>query len=198
MSVSARIEVVAGNAAGTWLDVTDELLIGRHADGLGRLGDDEEISRYHARVSLDAGELCAVEDLGSTNGTFVNGLRISGPQTLKPGDTIELGGSTLVVRELPAPPAAAPSDDSPTEAEGDATAERTGPAATPPEPTPESNVPEPALEPPPEAVPTPPATVPRLSLRLEIDFATNEALISLGEGAEPMRIVLESGTWRIA
>jgi predicted component of type VI protein secretion system len=198
MSASARIEVVAGNAGGTWLDVTDELLIGRHADGLGRLGDDEEISRYHARVSLDAGGLCAVEDLGSTNGTFVNGLRISGPQTLKPGDTIELGGSTLVVRELSAPAPADPSGDSPTEAEGQATAERAAPAAAQPEPTPGPKVPEPAPEPEREALPTPPAAVPRLSLRLEIDFATNEALISLGEGAEPVRIVLESGAWRIA
>ena len=198
MSASARIVVVAGNASGTWLDVTDELLIGRHADGLGRLGNDEEISRYHARVSLDAGELCAVEDLGSTNGTFVNGLRISVPQTLKQGDTIELGGSTLVVRELPAPAAADPSGDSPAEAEGQATAERAAPAAAKPEPTPEPKVPEPAPEPEREAEPTPPAAVPRLSLRLEIDFATNEALISLGDGAEPMRIVLESGAWRIA
>ena len=169
MSASARIEVVAGNAAGTWLDVTDELLIGRHADGLGRLGNDEGISRYHARLSLDAGRLCTVEDLESTNGTFVNGHRISVPQTLKQGDTINLGDSTLVVRELPAPAAA----------------------------TPEPKVPEPAPEPEREAEP-PPAAVPRLSLRLEIDFATNEALISLGDDAEPIRIVLESGAWRIA
>jgi predicted component of type VI protein secretion system len=196
MSAPARIEVVAGNAAGTWLEVTDELLIGRHADGPGRLGNDEEISRYHARVSLGAGGLCAVEDLGSTNGTFVNGVRISAPQTLKSGDTIGLGASTLVVRELPVPAAADPSGDSPSEAEGQATAEHAAPPAAEPEPTPAPRVPEPAPEPEPE--PTPPAAAPPLSLRLEIDFATNEALISLGDGAEPMRIVLESGTWRIA
>jgi hypothetical protein len=171
LSASARIEVVAGNAAGTWLDVTDELLIGRHADGAGRLGDDEELSRYHARVSLDAGGLCTVEDLGSTNGTLVNGSQISGPQTLTQGDEIKLGNSTLVVRELPTPPAAAE-----------------------PEPIPEPQVPEPI----PEPEPKPPAAVPPLSLRLEIDFATNEALISLGDGAEPVRIVLEAGAWRIA
>ena len=198
MSASARIEVVAGNAAGTWFDVTDELLIGRHADGLGTLGNDEEISRYHARVSLDAGGLCAVEDLGSTNGTFVNGVRISVPQTLKQGDTIQLGRSTLVVRELPAPAAADPSGDSPAEAAGHATAEHPTPAAAKPEPTPGPKVPEPAPEPERQAEPTPPAAIPRLSLRLEIDFVTNEALISLGDGAEPMRIVLESGAWRIA
>src|SRR5205823_3299295 len=141
MSASARIEVVAGNAAGTWLDVTDELLIGRHADGAGRLGEDEELSRYHARVSLGAGGTCTVEDLGSTNGTLVNGSRISAPQTLKPGDTIMLGGSTLVVRELPAPPAAAPPGDSPAQAQGYATVEHASPAAAVPEPTPEPKVP---------------------------------------------------------
>jgi pSer/pThr/pTyr-binding forkhead associated (FHA) protein len=197
MSASARIEVVSGNAAGTWLDVADELLIGRHADGLGSLGDDELISRYHARVSLDAGGLCAIEDLGSTNGTFVNGLRISVPQTLKEGDTIELGGSRLVVRELPARPAADASGGAPAEAEGQATAEHAAPASAEPVPTPEPEVPEPVLEPERETKPVPPAAVPRLSLRLEVDFAANEAFISLGDGAEPMRIVFESGAWRI-
>jgi pSer/pThr/pTyr-binding forkhead associated (FHA) protein len=194
MSASARIEVVAGNAAGTWLDVTDELLIGRHADGVGRLGDDEEISRYHARLRLDADGRCTVEDLGSTNGTLVNGSRISVPQTLKQGDTITLGASTLIVRELPAPAAANPPSDSPPEAGGYATMEHGAPAAAAPEPTPEPRVPDPA----PVAEPTPPTAVPPLSLRLEINFDANEALISLGNGAEPVRVVLESGVWRIA
>ncbi|MHB8693396.1 MAG: FHA domain-containing protein [Solirubrobacteraceae bacterium] len=205
MSAHARIEVVAGNAAGTWLDVTDELLIGRHADGLGRLADDEEISRYHARVSLDTDGLCAIEDLGSTNGTFVNGLRLSVPKALKEGDTIELGGSTLVVRDLPSPVAAEPSGHSPAQADDQDTAERAAPAAAEPEPepTPEPKLPEPAPEPKlpepaPEPEPTPPAAIPRLSLRLEIDFDANEASIALGDGAEPVRIVLESGAWRIA
>jgi predicted component of type VI protein secretion system len=223
MSAHARIEVVAGNAAGTWLDVTDELLIGRHADGLGRLADDEEISRYHARVSLDTGGLCAIEDLGSTNGTFVNGLRLSVPKALKEGDTIELGSSTLVVRDLPSPAAAEPSGHAPAKADDQDTAERPAPAAAVPapesppqpklpepapepklpEPPPEPKLPEPAPEPKlpepaPEPEPTPPAAIPQLSLRLEIDFAANEALIALGDDAEPMRIVLESGAWRLA
>ncbi len=98
---SARLEVVAGNAAGTSIVVDDELVIGRQAEGPGKLADDEEISRSHARVTLDASGFCAIEDLGSTNGTFVNGLRISTAQTLSAGDTIELGATTLVVRELP-------------------------------------------------------------------------------------------------
>src|SRR5437764_7695299 len=100
---AARFEVVAGRATGMSIVVEDELLIGRHAQGAGRLADDEEISRTHARVSLDQSGFCAIEDLGSTNGTYVNGLRITSPQTLSEGDRIELGGTTLVVRELPQP-----------------------------------------------------------------------------------------------
>ena len=75
----ARFEVVAGRAIGMSILLDDELLIGRHADGAGRLADDDEISRSHARISLDRSGFCAIEDLGSTNGTFVNGLRINGP-----------------------------------------------------------------------------------------------------------------------
>jgi pSer/pThr/pTyr-binding forkhead associated (FHA) protein len=98
---SVRLEVVAGRAIGMWVLLDDELLIGRHADGAGRLADDEEISRWHARLTLDRSGFCAIEDLGSTNGTFVNGLRIARPQTLSVGDTVEVGATTLVVRELP-------------------------------------------------------------------------------------------------
>jgi predicted component of type VI protein secretion system len=100
---AAHLEVVAGNAAGMSILIEDELVIGRHAEGAGRLADDEEISRAHARVTVDEEGACEIEDLGSTNGTFVNALRISAPQRLSEGDTIELGATTLVVRELPTP-----------------------------------------------------------------------------------------------
>ncbi len=83
--------------------VERELLIGRQVDGAGRLADDEEISRAHARVTLDQSGACAVEDLGSTNGTFVNGVRISAPRSLAEGDRIELGSTTLLVSELVQP-----------------------------------------------------------------------------------------------
>jgi pSer/pThr/pTyr-binding forkhead associated (FHA) protein len=109
-SSGARLEVVSGNAAGTELLVEDELIVGRHADGPGQLAGDEEISRSHARLSVDASGFVAIEDLGSTNGTFVNGLRISSPQTLSEGDTVEVGATTLVVQEVPT------SDDAPAQA----------------------------------------------------------------------------------
>lgn len=97
----ARLKVVGGNAIGTELTVSDELVLGRNSPGDGQLGGDAEISRHHARLTVDGNGLFAVEDLGSTNGTFVNGLRITAPQTLGAGDTIEVGSTTLIVEELP-------------------------------------------------------------------------------------------------
>lgn len=95
-----RLEVISGVAPGTMIVVEDELVIGRHATGAGRLSDDEEISRQHARISREASGSYAIEDLGSSNGTFVNGLRIQTPRLLELGDSIETGATTLVVREL--------------------------------------------------------------------------------------------------
>jgi len=57
---------------------------------------DGEISREHARV-VQRGGYYWIEDVGSTNGTFVNGLRIFSPQLLRPGDEIRLGQTTLRV-----------------------------------------------------------------------------------------------------
>jgi hypothetical protein len=55
---------------------------------------DENVSRRHAEVRPSGGSWI-VKDLGSTNGVKVNGRRIRGPQSLKPGDTIELGTSRI-------------------------------------------------------------------------------------------------------
>ena len=49
-----------------------------------------EVSRRHARFRLDAG-VYMLEDLGSTNGTFVNGLRLTSPHRMRDGDIITLG-----------------------------------------------------------------------------------------------------------
>jgi uncharacterized membrane protein YdfJ with MMPL/SSD domain/pSer/pThr/pTyr-binding forkhead associated (FHA) protein len=91
------LKAVAGPAEGTVIPLAgDELVIGREAKGPGALSGDSELSRRHARVSETAGRL-VIEDLGSTNGTFVNGRRIEAPTDLSPRDTIELGATTLRV-----------------------------------------------------------------------------------------------------
>lgn len=70
---------------------------------LGRLEDcavvfeDPNVSRHHAQIDSDA-EGWIVRDLGSTNGTFVNGKRIAGPTRLGDGDRIAVGRNTLVYR----------------------------------------------------------------------------------------------------
>jgi pSer/pThr/pTyr-binding forkhead associated (FHA) protein len=211
----ARFEVVAGRAIGMSILLDDELLIGRHAEGAGRLADDEEISRSHARISLDRSGFCAIEDLGSTNGTFVNGLRLAGPQTLSVGDTIELGGTTLVVREVPIPSterAARPVASQPTAA----------PGTSVPAPTTSQETPAIALGPsgkpqrgprsldraandratPPVGPPTAqpeggePTTGPgSLSIRLHVDFVAREASVALDEDSEPIRLVFDGGAW---
>jgi hypothetical protein len=55
---------------------------------------DQNVSRRHAEVRPSGGSWI-VKDLGSTNGVKVNGRRIQGPQSLKRGDTIELGTSRV-------------------------------------------------------------------------------------------------------
>ena len=70
------LRVVSGNAGGKEISFEDDFEIGRAADGDGTLGDDPEISRRHARITRRAGDQLSIEDLGSTNGTFVNGKRV--------------------------------------------------------------------------------------------------------------------------
>jgi hypothetical protein len=57
--------------------------------------DDANVSRRHAELRPSGGSWIVV-DLGSTNGVKVNGRAISGPQSLRSGDTLVLGSSTLV------------------------------------------------------------------------------------------------------
>ncbi|HLM86049.1 MAG TPA: FHA domain-containing protein [Solirubrobacteraceae bacterium] len=172
---SAVLEVVAGKAVGMSIVVEDELVIGRNAEGAGKLAEDGELSRSHARIALEGNGFCAIEDLGSTNGTFVNGLRISVPQTLSEGDTIELGATTLVARSLPTVKAQ--------------TTARPAPPASPAAPAPQA-----AAAP---DMPAPPALA-KLSLQLEVDFAAREARLLVDDLAEPVRLVYDEGVWRSA
>jgi len=73
-------------------------VLGRAGTGAGRIEGDSIISRRHARVSPGNGRGPTVEDLGSTNGTFVNGSRIAGPRKLDVGDVIRVGVTELEVR----------------------------------------------------------------------------------------------------
>jgi ABC transport system ATP-binding/permease protein len=90
----ARLRVVSGPAAGRTVDVDEEVVIGREDSDLDI--DDLELSRRHAVVRRFANRL-QVEDLGSTNGTFVDGNRIAEPTLLGGGAEIKIGTTVLVV-----------------------------------------------------------------------------------------------------
>jgi serine protease Do len=77
-------------------DTAAELVIGRDPGAAAIVFDapsEDVVSRRHAAIRRRAGEAIAYEivDLGSSNGTFVNGLRITGATELQPGDNVELG-----------------------------------------------------------------------------------------------------------
>lgn len=79
-------------------------------------------SRQHARLVV-TDEGATLEDLGSANGTFVNGHRISGPHSLADGDFVVVGGElgldvSFELEEPDAPPRAGPSPSSPALEEG--------------------------------------------------------------------------------
>jgi len=73
----------------------DQLTIGRDSSN-GVAINDAEVSRKHSRLSFQGGKY-VIEDLGSTNGTFVNGQRLAGPVVLKAGDVVSLGEQIVLM-----------------------------------------------------------------------------------------------------
>lgn len=95
----ASLHVTAPNGATLRIDVqAATLTIGRSPDNDLHL-DDRRLSRHHARIQVRRGVL-VVQDLGSTNGTKVNGQRVD-EVALGDGDRIELGDSSIVVEQHP-------------------------------------------------------------------------------------------------
>jgi pSer/pThr/pTyr-binding forkhead associated (FHA) protein len=58
--------------------------------------DDTYASQLHARLFQRDGAL-HVEDLGSTNGTYVNGRKVEAPMPVKPGDRVKVGATVFEV-----------------------------------------------------------------------------------------------------
>jgi pSer/pThr/pTyr-binding forkhead associated (FHA) protein len=107
----AGLRVVGGPGDGRSFDVEDAVELGRGVAGSPELSD-PAISRRHARLSIDSAGRLTIEDLGSRNGTLVNGRVITGVETLAVGDVIDLGDTTLEVAavepSLVAPETSAP------------------------------------------------------------------------------------------
>ena len=73
------------------------ILIGRGADAAIRL-DDDYVSTRHARIAA-SGDQWFVEDLGSTNGTYIGSARITQPTTLTLGTQVRIGKTLLELRK---------------------------------------------------------------------------------------------------
>jgi hypothetical protein len=79
---------------GTTFAIVAEVGIGRETDNTVVITDDEYISGRHARVSAADGHVI-VDDLGSRNGTYLNGALLTQPHTVRSGDRIQVGYTVL-------------------------------------------------------------------------------------------------------
>jgi predicted component of type VI protein secretion system len=106
-----QLIVVDGPNQGTEFDISGSSVIGRDPSS-GIVLDDPEASRRHASVSA-SGDVITVEDLGSTNGTYVAGERIQGSREVGSGDRIRIGTTVMEVRVAAAATALGAVDEDP-------------------------------------------------------------------------------------
>ena len=93
-----HVAVVEGANAGDRADLAHApILIGRGPDAAIRL-DDDYVSTRHARIA-SADDQWFVEDLGSTNGTYIGSARITQPTTLSLGTQVRIGKTILELRK---------------------------------------------------------------------------------------------------
>jgi pSer/pThr/pTyr-binding forkhead associated (FHA) protein len=99
-SQTSQLVVRAGPGQGKIFELLqDEITIGRDIGNLVVIND-PEVSRKHSRLKAQPGGGYTIEDLGSTNGTFVDGQRLMGPHALRNGEIIMLGEKISLAYEI--------------------------------------------------------------------------------------------------
>ncbi len=98
-AIYPKLEVVAalGHEPGDELDVSDGATLGRSTNAEVNV-DDPFASAAHARV-FERDSFMFIEDLGSTNGTYLNGKQLRRPEQLSVGDTIRIGDTEYRYQE---------------------------------------------------------------------------------------------------
>ena len=94
-AVPTTLRITRGKQAGLTMTLGDQIKIGRSAD-CQLILDDDYVSTRHARI-YRSGDGYLVEDLGSTNGTYLNNERLSAPARFTPADTLRIGRTLLTV-----------------------------------------------------------------------------------------------------
>lgn len=92
-----KAAVTQGPKRGQTYELSEELIIGR-GDKCQIVLDDTYVSQVHARI-FSRGDAFMIEDLGSTNGTYLNRRRITAPVELQRGDEVKIGKSVLEMRK---------------------------------------------------------------------------------------------------
>jgi pSer/pThr/pTyr-binding forkhead associated (FHA) protein len=93
-----RIAVIESDKLkGKSFDLDDEVIIGR-ADKCSLVLDDTYVSQVHARI-FKRGDSYMIEDMGSTNGTYLNRRRITAAAELQRGDQVKIGKAVLELRK---------------------------------------------------------------------------------------------------
>ncbi|WP_194421096.1 FHA domain-containing protein FhaB/FipA [Microbacterium abyssi] len=94
----SKLVITSGPKAGLELPLgTEPMTIGRSSES-GLVIRDDYTSSHHARLLL-RGDTWAIQDLDSTNGTFLSGKRLSGsPASISIGDTVKVGATTFELR----------------------------------------------------------------------------------------------------
>ena len=107
--MTANLVIREGDGAGSEHPLEGEVVLGRERGSADLVLDDPGVSRRHAAIRSEGGRI-TVTDLGSSNGTYANGERITGAVELADGDEVQVGGTVISVHGA------------------DATAEHPGPA----------------------------------------------------------------------
>lgn len=92
--VSRVLTITAGRDAGKSIPLSGDILLGRSSDVTLYIDDDYASSR-HARIWQDSTGGWAIQDLHSTNGTYVNGVRIEDPTRIGLEDVVRIGRTQL-------------------------------------------------------------------------------------------------------
>jgi pSer/pThr/pTyr-binding forkhead associated (FHA) protein len=93
----SKAVVVEGEKKGSTLSLDEELIIGR-GEKCKLILDDTYVSTVHARI-FAKGDTYMLEDLGSTNGTYLNRRRVTSPVELHRGDQVKIGKTVLEMRK---------------------------------------------------------------------------------------------------